>query len=203
MKQTGPIVYGTQNVHSWGREMATISFWTQLKTSFQTDKPSNTNINLFYAIPPPINVTYPLYSDVEIFHPHSVFSVTFHPPGGGGRREGGRSEMERSCWSISLSSWPSSLSSLFSRSPLILRAVCFFSLLESHSSMLRPGIILSTEPSLCLLSSSTCLFKLNRSSSDMWENLQFGPKSQIPFWRNFLQGFFVCSSYRMAEESLK
>lgn len=27
---------------------------------------------------------------------------------------------------------------------------------------------------------SACFFKWNRSSSDMWENLQLGPKSQIP-----------------------
>ena len=180
-------------------------------------------------------------------------------------------------------------------------ADCFFSLLGSHSSMVRSGFVLSLESSLRCCSSeinespliltrsnlhspldkmctiictcvtsiymtiqfgchgwmftsllknnannkalnvgsslpSTCLCKWKKSSSDMWENLQLGPKSQIPkkprgkrkihncirhsilfpsywinvrlncsapFWRNFLQGFFVCSSYRMAAVSAK
>lgn len=37
--------------------------------------------------------------------------------------------------------------------PLVLRAASLFSLLESHSSILRPGMILSTESSLRCLSS--------------------------------------------------
>lgn len=143
-----------------------------------------------------------LTTGTNVCQPHSELTLTLHPPGWGGNSEGGRSGMEKRCCGIFLSASSSSLSSLVFKSPLLPRAACFLSLFKSHSSMLRPEISLSSESSLCCLSFSMCLFKLNSSSSDMWENLQFGPKSQIPFWRNFRHGFFICSSCRIAAESL-
>lgn len=76
------------------------------------------NRSLPFRTIPPINISYPLNSElnykVSIFQPHSL--STFHPPGGGGRREGGRSGMERSCSGTSLSARPSSPSSSAFRS---------------------------------------------------------------------------------------
>lgn len=130
---------------------------TQLNISFKTKKDISYVFSTFHST----NVAHQLNSDVNhkvnISQPHSEFTLPFHPLGGGGRREGGRSWTERSCGGMSLSSWTSSLSSLSFRSPWLPRALRLFSLLESQSSTQRPGILLSTAPSLRRLSSSTCL----------------------------------------------
>lgn len=49
----------------------------------------------------PCYLTYALSSELNkrclLFQPHSVLTLTFHPPGGGGTRDGGRSGIKRSC----------------------------------------------------------------------------------------------------------
>lgn len=113
------------------------------------------------------------------FQPHSFCSVNLQPPFGGGWRDGGRSGIDSRYGGISMFPVHSS-SSTFKTLPDV-KAARFFSLLESHSSMLCLVDDLSwSGSSFRPFSSSIFCSSIFMYLSDMCEKRQFVPNTHCP-----------------------